>query len=265
MSIITFPVAPVSGYFGLAKYPPGGTHGPRVQRGLQFVHLISGEVEIQVDECTMLLKPGNVALLLPGCQEHFRFHRHESSTHSWCQLDFAHLPQDFNKRYAHVAAQLPINPEMERLLELGLSFTGASHIDTNVAAIKLGEALLHYYLALDAQPEAQRPTPMPRVVRKACQHVADHFAQPLTLQDLAQQANCSVNHLIHAFKRQFDMTPARYLWKTRIERSVPLLKQTDIPVAAIAEQCGFTSAFHYSRMFKEFYQVSPRAFRVKFR
>lgn len=265
MSIITLPIAPNSGYFGLAKYPPGGTHGPRVQRGLQFVYLLEGEAEISVDDHLQRLLPGSMALLLPGRREHFQFHRTRHSVHSWCQLDFEQVPERFNQPFTKVAPQLPINTEIEQLMELGLSFSASGHIDTNVAAIKLGEALLHYYLALDAQPAAQRTQPMARVVRKACQHIAEHFEEPLNLQNIADSANCSVNHLINAFKRQFGLTPARYLWNTRIDRGARLLKQTDIPVVAIAEQCGFVSPFHFSRLFKESRQLSPRAFRAQYR
>lgn len=267
ISMITLPVAPTSGYFGRAKYPTGGTHGPRIQTSLQFVYLISGEVEIFVEgqSQSQLLMPGCMAMLLPGRQEYFRFHRHRPSEHSWCQLDFDSIPEDFNTRLAGISPQLPINTEIEQLLELGLAVSASSHIDTNVAVVKLGEALLHYYLALDALPATERPTPMSRVVRQACQYIAANYDKPLTLEDIALQANCSVNHLINEFKRRFGMTPGRYLWKTRIDRSVSLLKQTDIPVAAIAEQCGFSSPFHYSRMFKEYHQDSPRAFRLRYR
>lgn len=263
--MITLPVAPSAAYFGLAKYPPGGTLGPRIQRGLEFVYVISGEVEIVVDGVAQLLKPGCMALQLPGRQEYFRFHRRVPSEHSWCQLDFDEIPPHFNQALQHISPQLAINSEIEQLLELGLAVSAASHIDTRFAAIKLGEALFHYYVALDSLPADARPAPMSRVIRQACQFIAAHYPQPLSLEQIAQHATCSVNHLINQFKRRFGMTPSRYLWKTRIERSEALLRQTDIPVSAIAEQCGFSSPFHYSRLFKDFHAESPRAFRTRYR
>jgi AraC family transcriptional regulator, arabinose operon regulatory protein len=263
--MITLPITPDSGYFGLAKYPPGGTHGPRIQTSLQFVYMISGEVEIEVDGHTQHLAPGEMAMLLPGRQEFFRFHRHVASEHSWCQLDFATIPPGFNEHLRDIRPQLLINEEIEQLLELGLAVSAAGHIESNVAVIKLGEALFHYYVALAALPADERPTPMPRAVRKACQYIAAHYGEALTLEAIAAQANCSVNHLIHQFKRRFGLTPAKYLWKTRIERSESLLRQTDIPIVGIAEQCGFSSPFHYSRMFKQFHTESPRAYRARHR
>ncbi len=265
MSEITMPSVPSGVHFGRVTYPPGGTHGPRVQRGLQFVYLLSGMVEIEIDGEVERLLPGNMALLLPGRREHFRFHTGQNSEHSWCQLDFDTIGPGFNACFAEVSAQLSINTEIEQMMELGLAVTGASHIDNRIALIKLGEALLHYYLALDALPANARPSPMPRAVRQACKYIASAYQQPLTLELIAQQAHCSVNHLINQFKRSLNVTPIRHLWQTRIRRAESLLKHTDIPIAAIAEQCGFASQFHFSRLFKEMHQVSPRSYRAHYR
>ncbi|PPC77507.1 AraC family transcriptional regulator [Pokkaliibacter plantistimulans] len=263
--MITLPSTPEAGYFGLARYPAGGTHGPRIQTSVQFVYMISGEVEIFVDDQPMLVPAGSMALLLPGRREFFRFHRSRPSEHSWCQLDYAQMPEGLVAALSGLSPQLPINAEIEQLLELGLAVSASSHIDPSVAVVKLGEALFQYYVALDALPPSERPAPIPRSVRLACQYIARHYPQPLTLEQIARHANCSVNHLINQFKQRFGITPGRYLWQTRIERSASLLRQTDIPVAAIAEQCGFSSPFHYSRMFKDVHQDSPRAYRARWR
>ncbi|WP_368671259.1 AraC family transcriptional regulator [Marinobacterium sedimentorum] len=50
-----------------------------------------------------------------------------------------------------------------------------------------------------------------------------------------------------------------------MDRAEALLRHTDIPIAAIAEQCGFASPFHFSRLFKSSRDLSPRAFRSRYR
>ncbi|GGO84499.1 AraC family transcriptional regulator [Marinobacterium nitratireducens] len=261
MSEITFNPAPTEVYFGRVTYPPGGTHGPRIQRGLEFVHLISGAVEIEVDGNARTLLPGHMALLLPGRHEHFRFHSQQPSEHSWCQFDFDRIPEGFNDRFEALSAQLAITAEMEQLMELGIAMTGSTQVDNHIALIKLGEALLHCYLSLDALPESKRPIPLPRLVREACKYMAGNYQQPLTLKQIADQCHCSVNHLISQFRVSFDTTPMRYLWQLRLNHAEVLLKRTDIAVSTIADQCGFSSPFHFSRLFKERYRQSPRAFR----
>lgn len=258
-------VTPSDAYFGIVKYPPGGTHGPRIQVGLQFVHLISGSVEIEIDDRLERLEPGTMAILLPGRREYFRFHPHQESEHSWCQLYFDQIPDGFNDALDGVSPRLPVNSEIEQLIELGLSLTGARQVDNRHTLSKLGESLFHYYLSLDALPASERPAPVPRPVHLACKFIARAYPQPLTLERIAGQAHCSVNHLINQFRRNLDTTPMRYLWRVRLDHADGLLRHTDLPVAVIAEQCGFTSPFHFSRLFKESRGLSPREYRSKYR
>jgi AraC-like DNA-binding protein len=56
----------------------------------------------------------------------------------------------------------------------------------------------------------------------------------------------------------------RYLWQARLERAGLLLRTRgahDSSIQEIAWQCGFTTAAHFSRLFKRQYGVSPSDFR----
>lgn len=262
MSEIKLSCPPSQGYFGIANYPPGGAHGPRIQRGIQLFYMISGYVDITIDGVNSRLHPGQMALLLPQRSEFFQYRVDQGSVHSWCQLDFDKLPEDLSVLFDQVPISLVINTEIEQMLELGLAMTGAEHFDNRIALIKLSEALLHYYLSLAKIPENQRPQVLPRVVRQACNVIAQSYSKPLTVGQLSSEVHCSSNHLINQFKQSLGITPARYLWKVRLSHAKSLLQHTDIPIAAISEQCGFASAFHFSRLFKEKMQSSPSEFRV---
>ena len=252
-------------FFGIVKYPPGGHLGPRIQRGIQFVYLISGGLEIEVDGVRTRIKPGNLVLMLPGRQESYYFHPDQESEHSWCQLDFYQLPQHWVDYLQQLPVQLTVTPEMEQLLELGLMISGNSQMDQQAVLKRLGEALLQFYLAITRVPNDERADGIPRSVHRACRFMARCYSQPISLEQLAEQAHCSVNHLINQFNRCFQTTPMRYLWRLRIRQSEGLLRHTELPIALIAEQCGFVSAFHFSRQFKAAHGVSPKTFREQFR
>lgn len=252
-------------FFGIVKYPPGGKLGPRIQRGIQFVYLISGGLEIEVDGIRTAIKPGNLVLMLPQRQESYYFHPDQESEHSWCQLDFHQLPQAWVEHLQTLPLQLTVTPEMEQLLELGLMISANTRIDQQVVLKRLGEALLQFYLAIQQVPEDDRPDGMPRSVHRACRFMARHYSQPLSLEQIAEQAHCSVNHLINQFNRSYQTTPMRYLWRLRIKQAESLLRHTELAINLIAEQCGFATAFHFSRQFKACHGVSPKAFREGFR
>lgn len=259
------PIAPREGYFGVSRFAPGSRHYPRLQQGVQILALISGSLEIDVAGETRHLLPGNMALLLPQHPACFRFDAQQESRHSWCQLDFDEIPPVLQHYLNSLAPQLPVDLQMEQMIELGVSITGARHINNHRVLIELAQTLLHYYSALGALEEGARPRAMPRGLRQACRYISTHYQQPLVLEDIAQHAHCSVNHLINLFKHYLNTTPARYLRQVRINQSEVLLKHTQQSVNKIAEQCGFISPFHFSRVFKAANALSPRQFRDRCR
>lgn len=260
MSDITLTVPVIEGYFGLSRYAAGDIYGPRIQRGIQFIALLSGSVTIETAQRSLMLLPGTLALLLPGQRELFRFDPLIPSEHIWCQLDFAALPGDFNRELAHLPPTIAFDHQVEQLMELGISLTsqpgGAPR-----ALISLAETLFYYYASRGIPPRDEGRQTMPKGVREACRYIAMRYPHPLALEDIAARAHCSVNHLIALFRRHLRQTPARYLRDVRLRHAERLLTRSALPVALIAEQCGFVSPFHFSRLFKEHYGLAPLAFR----
>ena len=98
-------------------------------------------------------------------------------------------------------------------------------------------------------------------VRLACAYVKRHFAEKVTLDDLAREAAVSPSYLIRLFKRQLETTPHDYLLRYRISRAKELLAETTLTSAAIAERVGFTSESNFSYRFKQMTGKGPRAYR----
>ena len=83
----------------------------------------------------------------------------------------------------------------------------------------------------------------------------------ITGKDIADYAGLSLDYLSKQFKSVMAMTPAEYVRKFRVAKSMDLLKTTDMSVAEIAEVVGFSDISLYSRVFKQVIGVSPAAFR----
>ena len=96
----------------------------------------------------------------------------------------------------------------------------------------------------------------------ACAHISDHYAEKLSVDDLAAVAAVSPSYLIRLFKRQLGTTPHDYLLRHRITRAKELLAETTLTSAAIAERTGFTSESNFSYRFKQMVGQGPRAYRL---
>ena len=97
--------------------------------------------------------------------------------------------------------------------------------------------------------------------RRLHDYIESHLAQPLTLGELANVAALSEFHLARMFRTSFGLPPAAWIAQRRLERARTLLRTTALPLAHIAELCGYANASHFSHRFREGVGVSPGAYR----
>lgn len=98
----------------------------------------------------------------------------------------------------------------------------------------------------------------------AMQYINTHYAEKITLEQLAKITNCHPTHLIRCVKKQYDMSPNQLLINTRLHRACILLTSTQLPITTISYQVGFSSPSYFGKQFKLSYQCSPKEYRQKF-
>lgn len=83
--------------------------------------------------------------------------------------------------------------------------------------------------------------------------------EPLSQTELAHKANLSTRQLERLFRKYLSTTPTRYYLNLRLARARHLLRQTSMSILSIALACGFVSASHFSKCYREVYGRTPRA------
>jgi AraC-like DNA-binding protein len=91
-----------------------------------------------------------------------------------------------------------------------------------------------------------------------------HYADPLTVADLARAAGLSPAHFSREFRRAFGESPHVYLLTRRLERAASLLRLTDRSVADICVTVGLTSVGSFTTSFTRLFGQSPTAYRAAF-
>jgi AraC-like DNA-binding protein len=95
------------------------------------------------------------------------------------------------------------------------------------------------------------------------EHIDRHYAEALTIEDLAHRAGLSSFHFIRAFRAAFDVTPHQYLRGRRLDRAKELLVTTAYPVTEICDQVGFQSLGSFSSLFRRHTGEPPAEFRAR--
>ena len=112
---------------------------------------------------------------------------------------------------------------------------------------------------LIARSRTGSPTDSPVVLAR--NFVADHYAEPIKVEDMARAAAVSPSYLTRLFRQQLETSPHDYLLRHRITHAKQLLMETDQPVGAIAKQVGFASESNFSYRFSHVCGITPRAYR----
>ena len=84
----------------------------------------------------------------------------------------------------------------------------------------------------------------------------------VTLETAAENASMSYSHFSRVFKETFKMTFSKYITRLKVEKSIPLLTNTDLSITDIAMECGFSNLSHFVKCFKEEKGITPNKFRT---
>ncbi|WP_066687954.1 response regulator [Christensenella intestinihominis] len=101
----------------------------------------------------------------------------------------------------------------------------------------------------------------PKPIRIAQEYVLEHFASPITLQEVAGMVYLSPNYFSAMFKQQTGMNFLDFLTKVRIEEAKKLLKTSLMNVAEIAHEVGYADEKYFSRLFIKIVGVKPIEYR----
>jgi AraC family transcriptional regulator len=95
-------------------------------------------------------------------------------------------------------------------------------------------------------------------LRQTIDYIQTHLDQNLSLAEIAEVINISPTYFSSLFKRATGNSPHQYVIQQRVERAKELLKTTDLAIASIAFQVGFSSQSHLTQHFKRLTGSTPK-------
>jgi transcriptional regulator GlxA family with amidase domain len=96
-------------------------------------------------------------------------------------------------------------------------------------------------------------------VLRTKQFLDDHFADRVTLHELARLTGLSPYHLNRSFCRKIGIPPHAYQLRMRIARAKIALRRGS-SIARVAMATGFADQSHFTRVFKRFEGDTPAQF-----
>ena len=109
---------------------------------------------------------------------------------------------------------------------------------------------------------AQETYPLAGVIEYIEKNISDPL---LSNGQLARQIGFSEVYLRKLFFKHYSTTPKQYILDIRLQKAKQLLTDTPFSVTAVAEECGFSSVFHFCRAFKQKCGMTPSEFSRRYR
>jgi AraC family transcriptional regulator len=97
--------------------------------------------------------------------------------------------------------------------------------------------------------------------QQAIEYIHAHLDRELSLAEVAGVVNISPTYFANLFKRAMGISPHQYVVQQRVEQAKLLLLKTDLAIADIALQVGFSNQSHLTRQFKRLIGVTPKQVR----
>jgi AraC-like DNA-binding protein len=103
----------------------------------------------------------------------------------------------------------------------------------------------------------------PGLAQRARKIIHSEYQRTLSIHELAERLNFSVDHLRSKFHAAYGVSPKRYLDQYRMEAAKDLLRSSTIAVQEAAKLCGFSDPLHFSRQFRLNTGFSPSTWRER--
>jgi AraC-like DNA-binding protein len=98
-------------------------------------------------------------------------------------------------------------------------------------------------------------------MQQAVEYFNEHFQEPVSMSELAEMLNCSEGHFYRQFKEFTGKTPICFLNDIRLKKAAFYLQHSQLPIHKIANLCGFSDPYYFSRAFSKKNKLSPSQYR----
>lgn len=136
-------------------------------------------------------------------------------------------------------------------VELGAMFRRASIVGW--------EEIAPPWVAIEG-PAPRQHSPARHVVAML-RHILEHLSEPLTLEDVAGVVGLHPNYAHNLFSKVMQISMRKFIVRMRLVRARALLFESNLSIANVAFQSGFTSLSQFYDHFRRAYGITPRVMR----
>jgi len=252
-------------------YPPTFTFHGEWHDAWELVYVISGEIIVETEEQTLVLKSGHAFLHKPN-----EFHKLRANNVS-CNTCILSFDADSSRLYELAGHSLPISQYMQSLIyritdEGTLYLAGKNAIPRRAENETVGfgcsqiiknmlELLLIELVRQEEQEPMQDSSASSRsektLILAIKRYLTENLQRKLTLEEIAHGLGYSVSHICSAFKKHTGMSVIHYFISLRITKAKELIEEGKMSLSEISDSLDFDTIQYFSTQFKKYVGIPP--------
>jgi len=228
------------------KIEPHCTWGPRAIPDTELIFIHSGTFLLKLENKTFKALKNEILVIFPG--EH-------------------HTLQCLGKpaSISCIHCDLPDNQTLARIIRTGGSEVADGFrrcADAFLNPVPWRDELLHailleLWIRIRASGTLTEIAVPSERVQKMVDYIREHLADPVTRTTLAKKFHTSPQHINHLFKTELATTPTELLHRERAKRAFILIQNENSSIKEAADRTGFCDPYHFSKVFKKVYGITP--------
>ncbi|AEI46177.1 AraC family transcriptional regulator [Paenibacillus mucilaginosus] len=263
------PPSPLTVLFsGHSQTKPGHKPGPKVVDYYLLHHILSGRGTYTCLGQTYELGPGDSFLIEPGKLVAYTADLEDPWHYRWIAFEgeqAASLLEGIGLSSRQPVVHAPRRRSIGVLFHQVQSAFRSRSLSANLKANGLLQLLLADYaeaLQGEGRTLPEDTSPAAQTVQQALNYLSAQYAEPITIELMAETLGYNRAYLSTLFKQQTGVTPVTFLLRLRLDKARHLLRERpELTIEQTASSVGFQDPLYFSKQFKRQYGVSPTDYR----
>lgn len=172
-------------------------------------------------------------------------------------------PQCIERGFSLEKEPLAKKKIVDYLFKLVEAYENNNKVKANIIVLEIISVLAEQLMLEGHYIKEKHDDESYELVISITEYIDYHYAQKISLDDLARMTCYNKTYLSNIFKKKTGITIFEYLRNVRMQHCLYELKHSDDTIVSIALNNGFANIQIFNRVFKEVYQMTPKQYREK--
>ncbi|GAE29400.1 AraC family transcriptional regulator [Halalkalibacter hemicellulosilyticus] len=256
-------------YCGKEECDPNHSYGPVSRTEYLLHYIIKGKGILKVGSKTYHISKNEAFLIYPSEVTYYEADKNDPWTYIWIGFDglkaetcLINASFSKEKRVQTFKCEEDLTNYVNNMLDAS-KLTYANELKREGYLYMFLSSLIQEKDHMATKESKSYDYPFHIYVEHALEFISHNYEKNIKIHDIANYIGINRSYLTTIFKKILKVSPQEYLVKYRLEKACTLLKTTDLLVNEIAAEVGYTNPLTFSKVFKNYYRISPKRYRAQ--